>query len=59
MERLSGTHVLYLFAEHAGIEARIEPPVDWGDPAVDMPSDEAAFDPSSDSDMRDQTLKVT
>jgi restriction system protein len=35
LELLSGTHLLYLLAEHAGIEARIEPPEDWVDPALD------------------------
>src|SRR5437899_2118821 len=35
LELLSGTHLLYLLAEHAGIEARIEPPEDWVDPAAD------------------------
>lgn len=42
--RLSGTHLLYLLAEHAGIEARIEPPEDWVDPVADMVSDEAAVE---------------
>jgi restriction system protein len=36
LELLSGTHLLYLLAEHAGIEARIEPPEDWVDPAADV-----------------------
>jgi restriction system protein len=36
LELLSGTHLLYLLAEHAGIEARIEPPDDWVDPAADV-----------------------
>jgi restriction system protein len=36
LELLSGTHLLYLLAEHAGVEARIEPPEDWVDPAVDL-----------------------
>jgi len=40
LELLSGSHLLYLLAEHAGIEARIEPPEDWVDPAEDMASDE-------------------
>jgi restriction system protein len=40
LELLSGTHLLYLLAEHAGIEARIEPPEDWIDPAGDIPTDE-------------------
>lgn len=33
LELLAGTNLLYLLAEHAGIEARIEPPPDWVDPA--------------------------
>jgi hypothetical protein len=44
LELLSGTHLLYLLAEHAGIEARIEPPDDWVDPASDVISDEAQID---------------
>lgn len=40
LELLSGTHLLYLLAEHAGIEARIEPPEDWIDPTGDIPTDE-------------------
>jgi restriction system protein len=35
LELLSGSHLLYLLAEHAGIEARIEPPEDWVDPEPD------------------------
>lgn len=35
LELLSGTHLLYLLAEHAGLEARIEPPEDWVDPPAD------------------------
>jgi restriction system protein len=44
LELLSGTHLLYLLAEHAGIEARIEPPEDWVDPASDVVSDEVAVE---------------
>jgi restriction system protein len=44
LELLSGTHLLYLLAEHAGIEARIEPPEDWVDPAADVVSDEAPIE---------------
>lgn len=40
LELLSGTHLLYLLAEHAGIEARIEAPEDWVDPVADAVSDE-------------------
>jgi restriction system protein len=32
LELLDGTNLLYLLAEHAGIEAKIEPPEDWIDP---------------------------
>jgi restriction system protein len=34
LELLDGTNLLYLLEEHAGIEARIEPPEDWVDPEV-------------------------
>jgi restriction system protein len=40
LELLSGTHLLYLLAEHAGIEARIEPPEDWVDANADAITDE-------------------
>jgi restriction system protein len=40
LELLSGTHLLYLLAEHAGIEARIEPPEDWVDPVDDLATGE-------------------
>jgi restriction system protein len=32
MELLDGPNLLFLLAEHAGIEAKIEPPEDWVDP---------------------------
>jgi restriction system protein len=35
LELLSGSNLLYLLAEHAGIEAKIEPPDDWQDPVPD------------------------
>src|SRR5205085_1786319 len=35
LELLSGSHLLYLLAEHAGIEARIEIPDNWKDPQPD------------------------
>ena len=35
IELLSGSHLLYLLAQHAGIEARIEIPDDWKDPQPD------------------------
>jgi restriction system protein len=44
LELLSGSHLLYLLAEHAGIEARIEPPEDWVDPSADMVTDEPIVD---------------
>jgi restriction system protein len=33
LELLDGSNLLYLLAEHAGMEAKIEPPDDWVDPA--------------------------
>ena len=36
LELLSGSHLLFLLAEHAGLEARIEPPEDWVDPDADV-----------------------
>jgi len=48
LELLSGTNLLYLLAEHAGIEARIEPPEDWVDPIADAPSNELRVDPALD-----------
>ena len=35
IELLSGSHLLYLLAQHAGIEAKIEIPDDWKDPQLD------------------------
>ena len=35
IELLSGSHLLYLLAQHAGIEAKIEIPDDWKDPQPD------------------------
>lgn len=35
LELLTGSHLLYLLAEHAGIEAKIEVPEDWKDPSPD------------------------
>ncbi|MDP9067411.1 MAG: restriction endonuclease [Actinomycetota bacterium] len=34
MELLDGANLLYLLAEHAGMEAKIEPPEDWIDPIL-------------------------
>jgi restriction system protein len=41
LELIDGSGLLYLLAEHTGIEAKIEAPTDWKDPAADAP--EAAF----------------
>lgn len=35
LELLSGSNLLYLLAENAGMEAKIEPPEDWLDPVPD------------------------
>jgi len=35
LELLSGSHLLYLLAEHAGVEAKIEMPENWQDPLPD------------------------
>jgi restriction system protein len=37
IELIDGANLLYLLAEHAGIEAKILPPDDWKDPAADTP----------------------
>ena len=34
LELLSGSNLLYLLEEHASIQAKIEPPDDWADPAT-------------------------
>lgn len=36
IELIDGSNLLYLLAEHAGIEAKIVPPDDWKDPIADM-----------------------
>jgi restriction system protein len=56
LELLSGTHLLYLLAEHAGIEARIEPPDDWVDPVADLVTDEA---PIETLPAEDQAAEIT
>ncbi len=33
LELLDGSNLLFLLAEHAGVEARIEVPDDWSEPA--------------------------
>jgi restriction system protein len=48
LELLSGTNLLYLLAEHAGIEARIQAPEDWVDPAADAYSSEPRVEPAVD-----------
>lgn len=35
IELLSGSHLLYLLNEHAGVDAKIEPPDNWKDPILD------------------------
>lgn len=37
IELIDGSNLLYLLAEHAGIEAKIVPPDDWKDPIADTP----------------------
>jgi restriction system protein len=37
IELIDGSNLLYLLAEHTGIEAKIVPPDDWKDPAADAP----------------------
>jgi restriction system protein len=36
LELLGGSNLLYLLEEHAGIQAKIEPPEDWVDPGPEM-----------------------
>lgn len=40
IELIAGSNLLYLLSEHAGIEAKIEPPDDWTDPQADGDTDE-------------------
>ena len=37
IELIDGSNLLYLLAEHTGIEAKIVPPDDWKDPVADTP----------------------
>ena len=37
IELIDGSNLLYLLAEHTGIEAKIIPPDDWQDPIADAP----------------------
>ncbi len=46
IELLDGSNLLYLLAEHAGVEAKIEPPETWKDTEADA-SNEALFNPNS------------
>jgi len=48
IELISGANLLYLLSEHAGIEAKIEPPEDWLDPAADVTT-EAQVDSAASS----------
>jgi restriction system protein len=45
LELLTGSNLLHLLAEHAGIEARIEVPDDWVDPLPDAETDESPAAP--------------
>lgn len=36
IELITGSNLLYLLREHAGVEAKIEPPEDWKDPVLDI-----------------------
>jgi restriction system protein len=36
IELLTGSNLLYLLHEHAGVDAKIEPPDDWVDPVLDI-----------------------
>lgn len=36
LELLGGSNLLYLLEEHAGIQAKIEPPEDWVDAGPEM-----------------------
>jgi restriction system protein len=40
IELIDGAQLLYLLAEHAGVEAKIVPPEDWSDPVADAPETE-------------------
>jgi restriction system protein len=36
IELIDGANLLYLLKQHADIDAKIEPPDDWADPAADL-----------------------
>lgn len=38
IELIAGSNLLYLLAEHTGIDAKIVPPDDWQDPVADSPN---------------------
>jgi restriction system protein len=38
IELIDGSQLLYMLAEHAGVEAKIVPPEDWADPIADAPN---------------------
>jgi restriction system protein len=38
LELITGSNLLYLLHEHAGVDAKIEPPEDWIDPILDIGS---------------------
>lgn len=65
IELLAGSNLLYLLREHAGIEAKIEPPEDWTDPLLDGVTDEvtvagytAGRIVNNDSCQPDNTIEV-
>jgi restriction system protein len=39
LELLSGSNLLYLLAQHTGVEAKIEVPDTWMDPRIDSPDE--------------------
>lgn len=41
IELIDGSNLLYLLAEHAGVEAKIVPPDGWRDPVLDVASEHA------------------
>jgi restriction system protein len=45
IELIDGSNLLYLLAEHAGVEARIVPPDTWVDPIPDAPGEVAVQAP--------------
>lgn len=41
LELLSGSNLLFLLKEHAGLDAKIVVPDDWKDPLLDLPESES------------------